>query len=367
MRVTVLTSSRADFGILRPLLSLLAVEPSFRLSLVAFGSHLDPRFGNTIDEILEAGFTPTVKLPPVLDSDTAGGITRAMAATMAQFGEVWESSDADIVVALGDRYEMFAAVASAVPFGLRVAHIHGGETTLGAIDNAFRHSITHMASLHFTAAEPYRQRVIEMRGSDEHVFNTGALSIDSIASTDFYSLPEIERVTGVDMQVPTALITFHPETVAAADFEVHWQELEAALRVLSRDYQLLLTMPNADTHGLDLRARIQGFEKSCARVVCVNSLGSRAYLSCMKYCSFLLGNSSSGYVEASYFPKHVIDIGARQSGRLVTANIHRCAIERYEILAAAASVAKSPTPVVEHPYGVGHAAARMIELLRDSG
>jgi GDP/UDP-N,N'-diacetylbacillosamine 2-epimerase (hydrolysing) len=364
MKTTVLTSSRADFGIQLPLLRALRNDRAFGLSLIAFGSHADERYGHTLDEIIAHGYAPDVVLPPTLERDDAHGIALSMGRTMEQFANVWSRERPDLVVALGDRYEMFSAVAAAMPFGIRIAHIHGGETTIGAIDNAFRHSITHMAHLHFTAAEPYRERVMQLIGSDHQVLNTGALSIDNIQAMQLLEKDEIKARTRVDMERPTVLVTVHPETVNVQEADQQWLELSAVLTELSATMQLLVTLPNADTGGTILRNRLIALSHALPSMTTVNSLGSLGYLSCMKHCTFMLGNSSSGYVEASFFNKRVIDIGDRQTGRYVTANIIRSPYQRDAILRSVRRALYEPPPAQEFPYGDGHAAERMVAQIQ---
>jgi GDP/UDP-N,N'-diacetylbacillosamine 2-epimerase (hydrolysing) len=367
MNITVLTSSRADFGIQLPLLRALENDPTMRLSLIAFGSHADPRYGHTLDEIIAQGFTPSRVLPPALEEDDAAGVSAAMGRTMEQFAGVWRDHPVDTIVALGDRYEMFAAVAAAMPFGIRVAHLHGGETTLGAIDNAFRHSLTHMARLHFTAAEPYRQRVWQLTGGDAGVFNTGALGIDNIRTMHLLDAAAIRQLHGIDLSRPTVLVTVHPETVNTGDADMHWDVMETVLRELAGNLQVLVTLPNADTGGNVLRERMRGLGRSLAGMQAVDSLGALGYLSCINLCTFMLGNSSSGYVEASFFNKRVIDIGERQTGRIVTPNIIRTPFQREMIMHAVHRALNEPMVHSGHPYGDGHAAERMMAHLRNSG
>lgn len=364
MRITVLSSSRADFGIQLPLLHALRADPFFDLRVVAFGSHADPRFGHTVDEMVASGFAPGIVLPPVLGHDDATGIAQAMARTMDQFSAVWRDQATDMIVALGDRYEMFAAVAAALPFGIPVTHLHGGETTMGAIDNALRHSITHMAALHFTCAEPYRQRVVQLTGSEDHVHNTGALSIDNLRTMDLLGIAAIEQRFGFDLSRPTALVTFHPETAGQHNADEQWAEFTTALRAIGEVYRVLVTLPNADTHGLALRDRWKTFLSDAPFAVAVDSLGALGYLSCMKHCAFVLGNSSSGYVEASFFPKHVIDVGERQTGRIVTPNIIRCAVRSEQIMSAVRTLEARPATPGATTYGDGHTAGRMVSLLK---
>jgi GDP/UDP-N,N'-diacetylbacillosamine 2-epimerase (hydrolysing) len=365
MKVTVLTSSRADFGIQLPLLAAMRDDPAIELSLVAFGAHADRRLGYTLNEVVASGYPPTHVMEPVLVKDDAEGISSAMGLTMQQFARHWRPHRPDMVVALGDRYEMFAAVAAALPFGIPVAHLHGGETTMGAIDNALRHSITHMSAVHCCSAAPYAERVKQLIGSDRHVHVTGALSIDNLRSMHFMSTQELRERFGADLDRPTILITFHPETAGHRDDQEQWNELEAALRDLAGRYQLLITMPNADTHGFAMRERWQRLIASERNAVGVDSMGARGYLSAMKHCAFVLGNSSSGYVEASFFPKAVIDLGERQTGRMVTPHIMRCAVNSSAILDAVSRIEREGIPPFSPPYGDGHAAQRIVAAIKD--
>lgn len=364
MKIALLTSSRADFGIQLPLLRVLYDDPEFQTTIIAFGSHLDKRFGSTISEVRAAAQGPIIELPQVLIEDGPIDISRAMGDTMKQFSVLWSEHDFRGVICLGDRYEMFAAVAAALPFGLKVVHLHGGETTIGAIDNALRHSISHMAYLHFTGAEPYRHRVAQLLGHDSRVYNTGALSMDNLRTMELLSVEAIRDRFNVDLTKPTALITYHPETVDRTNSDLHWIAFSSALRTLAERYQLLVTLPNADTGGLRSRQHWNALLAELPGAIGVESLGALGYLSCMDHCAFLLGNSSSGYVEASFFPKRVIDVGERQTGRLVTPNIHRCPVDTEKILEAVAHMERTPSPTFTPPYGDGHSAGRMAELIK---
>lgn len=364
MRITLLTSSRADFGIQLPLLRALADDRTMDVRILAFGAHGDPRFGHTVDQIEAADLAPHVLLPPVLDGDAPSDIARAMGRTMEQFSEVWKAGDTDLIIALGDRYEMFSAVAASMPFGIPVAHIHGGETTTGAMDDAFRHGITHMARLHFTAAGPYRERVIGLLGHDRGVYDTGALSIDNLKTLDLLSIAAIKESFGVDMARPTVLVTVHPETMAPERTTAHANIMCGALQAIPQDHGILITMPNADTHGSVLREALARFAKEDGRTVAVESLGTLGYLSCMKHCAYLLGNTSSGYIEASFFPKHVIDLGERQTGRIVTPNIQRVPFDLGSIKEAISRIGRTQPAGKGSPYGDGHAAERMVHAIR---
>lgn len=360
--ITVLTSSRADYSIYRPLLQLLLQQPGIKLQIVAFGTHTARAFGYTVDAIKADGFTIEKELPFVLDGSSPAAISLSMAKTMEQFVEVWKDLPTDLIVCLGDRYEMFAAAAASVPFAIPLAHIHGGETTLGAIDNIFRHSLTHMSSLHFTGAEVYRHKIITLTGSSKNVFNTGALSIDNLRSLSLLSVEEFHSSYGVDLNKPTLLTTFHPETVSFNRNEHYAKELGGALEKLSDQFQVLITMPNADTMGNIIRAALQKLAaRRGEKVFAFENLGTIGYLSAMKHCSMMVGNTSSGFVEASYFPKWVINLGYRQDGRLLTENIRTITIEENKIIHTVMQLRGKTPPSLQHPYGNGHAAEEMMK------
>lgn len=361
-QITLLTSSRADYGIYRPLLQLLQQQPVIDLQIVAFGTHTSGAFGHTVDAIKADGFIVKKELPFVLDGSSPAAISLSMAKTMEQFAEAWKELTTDLIICLGDRYEMFAAVAASVPFAIPVAHIHGGETTLGAIDNIFRHSLTHMSSLHFAGTEAYRQRIIALTGSENNVFNTGALSIDNLQSLSLLTIEEFYNKYGVDLSKPTLLTTFHPETVSFHLNETYAKELCGALEKLSDQFQVLITMPNADTMGNIIREGLQKLaDKKKGKVFAFENLGTIGYLTAMKHCALLAGNTSSGFVEASWFPKWVVNLGQRQDGRLITENIRTIAVTENEIVNTVLQLSQQTVPSLQHPYGKGQAAEEMVK------
>jgi GDP/UDP-N,N'-diacetylbacillosamine 2-epimerase (hydrolysing) len=364
VKIAVLTSSRADFGIYLPLLQALASDSFFDLKILAFGSHLSPAFGKTIDQIIAEGFNVAYQIPVFQENDSPSAISTAMGETMQAFAKVWKNETFDIVFTLGDRFEMFAAVASGVPFNVRFAHIHGGETTKGAIDDAFRHSITHMSQFHFTCAEEYRRRVVEMKGSEEHVYNTGALSIDYLNKMQLLSTDSFQQQFGIDLSIPTILTTFHPETVSYDNNSHYADALISALDYLE-NYQIVVTMPNTDTTGLMIRQKLKSFAVGKERIHLVENFGSLGYLSCMKYSKMLLGNTSSGFFDASFFPKWVINLGNRQLGRIITPNILNCRFVTTEIIAAVNKVANSGEPSPVTVYGDGNSASKIIKILKN--
>jgi GDP/UDP-N,N'-diacetylbacillosamine 2-epimerase (hydrolysing) len=361
IRVAALTSSRADYSILFPLLKALKTRP-FDLNIVAFGSHLSEKHGTTIKNIISDGFNIDIQVDTMPESDEPGAISIAMGKTMMQFAAIWTNYNFDLIIAIGDRYEMFAACASSVPFCIPIAHIHGGETTLGAIDDALRNAITQMASFHFTTTEQYKQRVISMRNSDRNVYNVGALSIDNLFTLPLLNLETFREQFNIDMSIPSILITFHPETVEFEKNEGYIQELISALKELKR-YQLIITMPNADTMGNMVRKYLNDFIANATNAVGVESFGTVGYLSCMKHCKMLLGNTSSGFVEAAFFPRYVVNLGKRQSGRLITQNIRNCEIEKQAIVAAVNEFEKIILPDYIDAYGDGTAASKIVKKL----
>ncbi len=365
MKVAILTSSRADYGIYLPLLKALKADIFFELHIIAFGTHLSQSHGETIQQIIQDGFEVSITVETMPDGDTPEDISKAMGKTIRNFSDVWSKHSFDLVIALADRYEMFAACVSLVPYGIPLAHIHGGETTLGAIDDAFRHSITHMAKFHFTTTERYKDRVIQLKGSEENVCNVGALSIDNLRSLSLYTIEEFKLQFNIDLTIPSILITFHPETVAFEKNSEYIRELVGALKVLA-DYQLIINMPNADTMGTMIREELKAFIKGAKHAIAVESFGVLGYLSCMKHCSMMLGNSSSGFVEASFFPKYVINLGDRQKGRIVTDNILNCEIKKNEILAAVDNFRVIKLNHSCNIYGDGNAAREIVKTLKAS-
>lgn len=364
VKTAVLTSSRADFGIYLPLLKKLESDEAFDLEIIAFGTHPEEKFGYSLQHILNQGFRIPYTLNTAPHNDSPGAISRSMALVTKLMTDVWENSGYEIVFALGDRYEMFAAVASALPFNLRIAHIHGGESTLGAIDNAFRHSITHMSHWHFACAEVYRRKIEELTGSAERTYNTGALGIDSLSVMDFLSINELKTRFGVDFAEPSILITLHPETIGFEDNARNAKQFVRALEQLN-SFQQVITMPNADTSGLLIRNLLNDYAAGKKHVILIENFGFQAYLSAMKYALLLLGNTSSGFMEASFFPKWVINVGHRQDGRIRTPNIADVGFDHLQIVEAVEHHAFMPVPEFPPVYGKGEAADKIIKILRD--
>jgi len=363
-KVGVLTSSRADFGIYLPLLKQLKSDPFFNLELIVFGTHLSHEHGNTVNEIIDHGFEARHQISTYISSNSPSQLSKAMAHTTSEFGKFWSENAFDIIITLGDRYEMFAAVSAGSPFNLNFAHIHAGETTLGAIDNAYRHAISLFSKHLFVSTEQYKTRAQAIVEASVNVYNVGALSVDNLKNIDFLSIEEFKIKFNIDLNIPTILSTFHPETVAFAENEKYISELLASFEVLLNSYQIIITMPNTDTMGQMVREKIIEFQNKHPQIKMVESLGMVGYLSCMKYAAFLLGNTSSGFVEATYFPKYVINLGHRQKGRLETENIKTVSINKKEILETVSKIEKLPKLKNLNIYGEGNTANKITNILK---
>ncbi len=361
MKIALMTSSRADYGIYRPLLKQLYADPFFSTDIVAFGSHLSHKFGHTIDRIRDDGFIVRHQLDTMPAGDKPENISNAMATTMTEFAKLWASTEHELTFCLGDRFEMFAACASAVPFGRRLAHIHGGEETAGAIDNIFRNGITHMSDLHFTSTEGHADRVRQLTNSSKGIYNVGALSLDNLADVELMSDDELFCEFGIRVR-DALLVTFHPDTVAYGNNEHYVRELVKALDTSARP--IVITMPNADTSNEVVRRELLAFASRRPRVHAVESLGTRGYFSCMALCAYLVGNTSSGIIEAASFGKYAVNIGERQKGREAGPNVVHCGYGSQAIEEAMNAVEKAPPPGRTNIYGSGMAAERIISILK---
>jgi len=366
-KICVVTGSRADYGLLRFVMQGIKEDADLVLQVVATGMHMSPTFGFTYREIEADGFNIDAKVETLSSSDTPVGIAESMGKGLSGCAAVFRRLQPDVILVLGDRFEIFAATAAALVAKIPVAHLHGGETTIGAFDEAFRHSITKMSHFHFVAAEEYRQRVIQLGENPDNVFLVGGLGVDGVKSISLLSKDEIESSLGVKFQSKSLLVTFHPVTLEDETSEVQMKELLSALSDLS-DTTLIFTMPNADTGGLVLIKMIQEFVSQNANSFAFTSLGQLRYLSCMAQVDAVIGNSSSGLIEAPTFKKGSINIGDRQLGRLQASSIINCQPEKKLIGEAirrmySSEFQRSLVKTI-NPYGEGGASARIVEILR---
>lgn len=366
MKVGVLTSSRADYGIYLPLLKKLKADTLFDLKIIAFGTHLSPFHGETIKQIESDGFEVAYKVESMLINDSPEAIATAVGLTTIKFADFWQKNktEFDLVFCLGDRYEMFAAVTAGIPFNITFAHLHGGETTLGAIDNVYRHAITLASKYHFVSTHPYAKRVASITDNDQQITTVGALSLDNLTSLDMLSIDEFKEKWGIDLSKPTILCTFHPETVSYLANEKYANELVKIIREITENYQVLVTMPNADTSGNIIRNALKANFSNEAQVFLIENLGSKSYFTAMKYCSFLLGNTSSGIIEAASFGKYVINLGDRQKGRAAGSNVIHTQITSDAILNSIKQIEARHVLSDENIYWNGGAASKIIEKLK---
>jgi UDP-hydrolysing UDP-N-acetyl-D-glucosamine 2-epimerase len=366
-RIGVVTVSRSDYGHLRPVLEAIRRAPDLELLVFAAGMHLAPEFGLTVRDIEADGLPIAARIEMLGGADTPEAVASATGRGVAGFGAAFARQRPDLLVVLGDRFEMLAAAVAALPFALPVAHIHGGEVSEGAMDNQIRHAITKLAHLHFASAESHARRIASMGEEPWRIHTVGAPGLDRLATTELLSRSALARELGLPEAGPWLLVTFHPVTLEYRDTGVHIDELLAALE--KTDGFLLLTYPNADTSGRLIMERIEDFAaRHPGRCRVAKSLGERIYLSLLRHADLMVGNSSSGLIEAPSFGLPVVNVGARQRGRLRGVNVMDVEPSREDILrgieSAQAPAFRARARAAVNPYGDGRAAPRIVEVLR---
>lgn len=365
MKIAILTSSRADYGIYLPLLKVLKTTPDIDFEIIAFGTHLSHDFGHTIDQIKNDGFEVNHTLNTLSTGDTPFDIATAISKTIAEFAKFWKqhSNEYNWVFCLGDRYEMFAAVTSGIPFGIKFAHIHGGETTLGSMDNIFRNAISHASILHFTSCEQHRQRVEELIHKNENTLNVGALSLENLDTISLLTIEEFQNTFSIDLSIPTILTTVHPETIHPENNRNQIEEFAKAILSLS-EFQVLITLPNADTANSIIRKRLLKLPiETKNRVICIENLGTRGYFSAMNHCILLMGNTSSGIIEAASFGKFAINLGSRQKGRICGDNVIHIPFKHEQISQTVRAIARKKY-IGENIYYQSNTAALILEKIK---
>ncbi len=365
-KICVITGSRAEYGLLRPVMAAIQTSTALSLQVVATGAHMAPAFGSTWHEIEENGFHIDCKVDMQLGEDTPVGIAASMGRGLIGIAGALAELQPAVVLVLGDRYEIFVAVAAALMARIPVAHLHGGETTEGAFDEALRHAITKMSHLHFVAAAEYRDRVIQLGEQPAHVYLVGSPGLDDLASLPLPARDALEKSLDFRFGRKNLLVTFHPVTLEPGASASQLAELLAALDAL-QETNLVFTLPNADTEGSVLADMIRQFVATHANARCYASLGRLRYLACVRQVDGVIGNSSSGLIEVPGLHKGTVNIGDRQRGRLKAASVIDCEPERAAITAAIARL-YSPEfaallPAVVNPYGDGGAAARIVQVL----
>ena len=368
-RICVITGARAEYGLLRWVMQGIKDDLDLTLQIIVTGMHLSPEFGLTYEVIEQEGFQIDRKVEMLTSSDTSVGIAKSMGLGLIGFSDALSELQPDLILVLGDRFEIFSAVSVALVARIPVAHLHGGETTEGAFDEALRHSITKMSHLHFVAAETYRQRVIQLGEQPDRVFMVGGLGIDNIKRLQLLDRSELENSLDFKLGPKILLITYHPVTLETDTAEEQMEELLAALLAL-KDTQLIFTLPNADTDGRKLIKMVEKFVAQHTNASAYTSLGQLRYLSCIAQVDGVVGNSSSGLTEVPSFKKGTINIGDRQRGRLQAESVINCEPTCESIAAALVQLYSMDFQMSlrksKNPYGEGGASEKVVSTLKNT-
>ena len=362
-KIAVVTATRAEYGILRPLICRLQKDTEFELQLIVTGMHLSEKYGNTQVEIEKDKIPVFRKISILEDGNSAYDVSVTMANALCRFAGYFRDEKPDMVIVLGDRTEILGICAAAMNEGIPIAHLHGGELTEGAVDDCRRHAVTKMSYLHFTASETYRNRVIQLGESPDRVFNVGALGVENILHTQLFSYEDMCREIGIPNDQKYVVVTFHPVTQEPGEEQHQTQELIAAMKEKS-GYFYLITKANADAGGQRVNELLENFSERVPNAKLVSSLGMVRYLSALKYSEFALGNSSSGIIEAPALGIPTVNIGERQRGRLMADTIVQCKPEKELILEAMDEAAVMPHKV-STLYGDGETSAKIVTILKN--
>ena len=368
MKICVTTGTRAEYGLLKPLMDKIKGDADFTLQLLVTGAHLSPEFGLTYKQIEADGYPIDAKVEMLLSSDTPEGITKSMGLGMVGYADALKQLQPDLLIILGDRYEMLAVASTALIFRIPIAHIHGGEITEGAYDDAIRHSITKMSALHFTSTEAYRKRVIQLGEQPERVFNVGAIGLDNFKSLTLLTKDQLEKELNIRFKKYNYLVGFHPETLSKQSVKEQFEELLKAIDK-QNDSFFIFTKANADTNGRIINQMMERYvQENPDRAVLFTSLGSLRYLSVMKVATAVVGNSSSGILEAPSIPTATINIGDRQKGRIQANSILNCEAKLQEIEGCIDKVkSKEFRHIVVksiNPYGNGNTSQQIMNVLK---
>lgn len=367
-KITVFTGTRAEYGLLYWLMTDIDRDPNLKLQLLVSGSHLSSEHGATFRNIEADGFKIDEKVEMLLSSDTPVGTAKSVGVGVLGFADALSRLAPDALVVLGDRYEALAVAQTAVLLRIPVIHLHGGEVTEGAYDDVIRHAITKLSTFHVTSTETYRQRVIQMGENPASVFNWGAIGLDQLNRCTFLSVPELSEFLQFPITNPYFVSTFHPATLAEEDQVESFQAMLAAFDQF-KDHQVIITYPNADDGNYEIKIRAQEYAaQNPGRVLAAHSLGHLQYLSAVKHSSVVVGNSSSGIIEAPSFDVPTVNIGDRQAGRLAAKSVLHCKPSTGAIVAAIELALSrgyvEPGEVVTNPYGSGDVTSRIVELLK---
>ncbi|MGW8169119.1 MAG: UDP-N-acetylglucosamine 2-epimerase [Sulfurovaceae bacterium] len=363
-KICVVTGTRAEYGLLYPIMKKIQASSKLDLRLIATTMHISVEFGSTYKQIEKDGFIIDEKIENLITSDTKSSIAKSTGLATMLLSDAFNRLKPDLIMILGDRFETHAAATTAMLMNIPIAHIHGGEITEGAVDEQIRHSITKMSYLHFTSTEEHRSRVIQMGEEHTRVFCTGAPGIDNILNINLLSKEDFEKEISWKIDRPTALFTYHSETLSSSDTKEEIEKILAAIK--SSNVNVLFTYANADDGGRIINQAIEKFaSNNMDKYYVSKSLGQLRYLSAMKHVDLLIGNTSSGIIEAASFQKPVVNIGDRQKGRVQSGNVLDCTIEGLagSIKQALSSEFKRYCQGVENVYGKGNASNQIIDIL----
>lgn len=366
-KICVVTGTRADYGLLFWLMKGIDADQDLQLQVIVTGMHLSPEFGSTYKEI-ENDFKIDKKIEMLLTSDSSIGVSKSLGLAINPFAKAYEELNPDLVVVLGDRYEIFAAATSAMICKKILVHLHGGESTEGAYDEAIRHSITKMSHLHFTSIDDYRKRVIQLGEHPERVFNVGALGLDNIRKLKLLNQEDLEKSLNFKFREKNILVTFHPVTLENNTSADQFKFLLAAVDSL-KETGVILTMANSDTNGKIINKMIEEYVRTNENSIAFKSMGQLRYLSALQFVDTVVGNSSSGILEVPSFNIGTINVGDRQKGRIKTSSVIDCEPKTKNIISAFdkaySDEFKLSIKNLKSPFGDGRASEKIIEIIRN--
>lgn len=365
MRICFITATRAEYGLLKPLMQKIAANSDFQLQIIATGAHLSPEFGLTYKIIEEDGFQINEKVEILLSADTASSIVKTMGVALISISDIFDRLKPDYLVILGDRYEMLAFATAANIFKVPIIHLHGGEITEGAYDDSFRHAISKLSYLHFASTETYRQRIIQLGEHPDRVYNVGAIGVDNIKNITLLGREELEKELGIKFNKFNYQVTFHPETLSDQSPQEQFSELLDAISEQAEAF-FIFTKANADTSGRIINKMIDSFvNKNPEKSAAFNSLGTKKFLSVLKVCDAIVGNSSSGIIEAPSLNISTINIGNRQKGRIAAQSVINCNAKVDDIKNAFEIVKQQREQKTElvNPYGDGETAQKIYNII----
>lgn len=366
--IGVLTATRAEYGLLKPIIIKLLKCDEFDVRIIVTGMHLSPKYGLTYKEIEDDGFIIDKKIDILEESNTEASISKSMGTALIKFSDYFQALKPNLLIVLGDRYETLAVCCAAMNARIPIAHLYGGETTEGAVDEAIRHAITKMSYLHFTSTSEYRKRVIQLGESPDRVYLVGALGIENILKTKLLSKEELEKSIQFKLNKPYAVVTFHPVTLENNTVKEQFHNLLCALDE-HHELKYILTKANADANGEVINSMIDQYASEHNNVIAYPSLGMLRYLSALKYCKMVIGNSSSGIIEAPSFGIPTVNIGDRQKGRIQSDSVINCTASIKAIydainLALSDDFSQKARKTV-NPYGDGHTSVRIVNVIKE--